>query len=87
MPRKYVTIEYFEYIEIKGSVTVDEFASKFGIPKEQAATWLAKWATKGYLVREKLGPEKRVGRRRGTYRTGSKWWGRLVYGASREDSQ
>jgi len=89
MPRTYIKIEYFQFIELKGSVTIDEFAKKFGLRRAYAATWLSKWTGKGYLTL--LPPKSRVryagkvGRPKGSgYRLGPKWWGELVYGASME---
>lgn len=91
MPRTYIKIEYFQYIEMKGSVTVDEFASKFGLKRDTAASWLSKWTGKGYL--KPLPPKSRirfageVGHPKGAgYSMGPKWWGELVYGASRDTS-
>ena len=58
MPR--VNIELFQYIELKGSVTVDDVVNKFGISKRSAATMLSRFTnykkegiTKHYLVYEK----------------------------------
>ena len=89
MPNPRITREYFEYIELKGSVTVDEFVAKFGIPKRSAAVWLSNWAGRGYLTQNP--PSKRVrmagevGRRPGGgYRCGPKWWGERMYGSSME---
>lgn len=91
MPRTYIKIEYFQYIEMKSSVTVDEFAQKMCISRAYAASWLSKWAGKGYLTRDRdesgdrssIG-RKRVGPRTGRYRVGPKWWGELAYGANKE---
>ncbi len=87
MPRTYIKIEYFQYIEMKGSVTIDEFVKKFGLPRASAAVWLSKWSGRGYLTqgprvnRFRFGGD--VGRpKRGGYRVGPKWWGELVYGSS-----
>lgn len=88
MPRTYVKIEYFEFIELRGTVTIDEFAAKFSLPRAQAATWLSKWTGRGYLTWEPPKSKIRfggdVGRPKGLgYSMGKKWWGELVYGASR----
>ena len=89
MPRTYIKIEYFQFIEMRGSVTIDEFKNKFGIPRAQAATWLSKWAGRGYLtwLQPKIGIRfsGERGRPRGSgYSVGPKWWGELVYGSSLE---
>lgn len=91
MPRNWITIEYFSYIELRGPVTAEEFAHKFGLPQSQAATWLSKWAGKGYLTREKAVGRSRIvvgkkkpGAKVGEYRIGPRWWGALVYGASKD---
>ena len=93
MPRTYVKAEYFQYIEKKGSVTVDDLAKRFGLSKEHAASWLSKWAGKRYLtlmprakgtsVKVKEGGKR--GRPRGPYGhyvIGPFWWGELVYDSS-----
>lgn len=89
IPRTYIKIEQFQYIELKGSVTIDEFARKFGLPKKSAAVWLSRWAGRGYLTQ---GPPKtrrrvagQIGRPKGGgYRLGPKWWGELAYGTGAE---
>ena len=85
--RVYIKTEYFEWIELKETVTIDEFATKFGLPRAQAATWLSKWSGRGYLTH--LPPKSgirmagEVGRPKGAgYSMGEKWWGDLVYGAN-----
>ena len=83
-----ITIEYFKYIEMREGVTIDEFVAKFGLPKKSAAVWLSKWAGWGYLTQDPPSSRIRmageIGRRAGgKYRTGPKWWGERVYGASR----
>lgn len=88
MPRTYIRIEYFEFIEKMGSVTVDEFASKFGLARKSAAVWLSSWAGRGYLTQElpksKMRMAGEMGRPKGGgYRIGPKWWGERVYGANR----
>ena len=90
MPRTYITIEYFEYIELKGSVTVDELAAKFGLARTSAAVWLSNWAGRGYLTQSPPKSKLRIagvmGRPRGGgYRIGPKWWGERVYGTSKEN--
>ena len=88
MPKTYITIEYFEYIELKGSVTIDEFAAKFGLARKSAAVWLSNWAGRGYLTQD---PPKRrirmageIGRPKGGgYRVGPKWWGERIYRSSK----
>ena len=87
MPRAYIKIEYFEFIELKGSVTIEEFAAKFGMPRNHAAIWLSKWKGKGYLAQEpppkKIRFAGEVGRPKGGgYTMGPRWWGELVYGSS-----
>lgn len=87
MPRTYIKIEYFEFIEKKGSVTIDEFANKFWIKRNSAASWLSTWAGKGYLksipVKGRVRFAGDVGRPKvAGYTIGQKWWGDLVYGAS-----
>ncbi len=85
VPRTYIKVEYFQWIELRGSITIDEFAAKFGIPRKHAAVWLSKWAGKGYLT---LLPRKQkfilAGERgrpkSGGYKLGPKWWGEMVYG-------
>ncbi len=89
MPRTYVKIEYFQYIELKGSVTIDQFVSKFGIKRAYAASWLSKWAGRGYLTqgppKSKIRMAGEVGRPRGGgYRIGPKWWGEMIFGSSAE---
>ena len=84
MPRTYIKTEYFEWIEIKGSVTIDEFAVKFGISKQYAGIWLSRWAGKGYLTllppKSKMRLAGHIGRPKGAgYRLGPKWWGEKVY--------
>ncbi len=88
MPRSYITIEYFEYIELKESVTIDEFAAKFGLARKSAAVWLSNWTRRGYLIHDppkrKIRMSGEMGRPKGGgYRIGLKWWGETVYGASR----
>ena len=89
MPRTYIKIEYFQWIEMRGSVTIDEFAGKFGLKRPYAATWLSKWTGKGYLTplppRSKVRYAGEVGRPKSAgCRLGPKWWGELVYGTSME---
>lgn len=92
MPRTYIKIEYFEFIEKMGSVTVEEFAQRMWISRAYAASWLSKWARKDYLTLEPYQGSTRTirkerGRPRGSlgrYRNGPKWWGELAYGANRE---
>ncbi len=86
MPRTYIKVEYFQYIEMKGSVTIDEFMKKFGLKRPYAATWLSKWTGKGYLAtlpsKKKIRYAGEVGRPKGGgYSMGPKWWGNMVYGA------
>ena len=79
-------MEYFQYIELKGSVTIDEFAKKFWMPRNSAAVWLSKWTGRGYLSHDAPKSRRRIGGQLGRpkgggYRLGDKWWGELVYGA------
>jgi len=64
MPR--MNYELFQYIELKGSVTVDDVVNKFGISKRSVATMLSRYTNfkkeevvKHYLVYEK-GDESRL---------------------------
>ena len=91
MPRTYIKVEYFQYIEQKGSVTVTEFSGKFGLPRGQAANWLSRWTGRGFLRFESYdgktkGRKRRlVGRpkdSRGRYYLGKNWWGELVHGSA-----
>lgn len=81
----YINREAFEYIEKRVSVTPEELAEKFGIKKASAASWLSKWASRGYLefVSVPIGGKRRVGRPKGCYKIGSLWWGRLVFNSER----
>ncbi len=86
MPRTYIRMEFFQYIELEESVTIDEFAAKFGISRNYAATWLSKWTGRGYLTH--LPPKSRtkmagdIGRPKGAgYSMGKKWWGEMVFGS------
>lgn len=83
MPRTYIKIEYFQFIQARGSVTIDEFAKKFSLPRASAAVWLSKWAGRGYLKQEYT--QERTGSpgrpRGGGYTLGDKWWGDLVHGS------
>lgn len=91
MPRTYIKVEYFRYIEMKGSVTVTDLSGKFGFPRAQAAVWLSKWVAKGYLVYKPYsGSSSRVTKRRGRgrpigsrgrYHLSNKWWGDLIHGS------
>lgn len=86
MPRTYIKVEYFQYIELVGSVTIDEFKDKFGLKRQYAATWLSKWAGRGYLARipskTRIRFAGEVGRPKcAGYSMGSKWWGELVHGS------
>ncbi len=89
MPRTNIKIEYFQFIELKGSVTIDEFKDKFGLKRDYAASWLSKWTGKGYLsilprVKTRIMAGE-VGRPvHGGYRLGKKPWGDLVYGSALE---
>lgn len=58
MPR--MNFELFQYIELKGSVTVDDIVEKLGMSKRSAATILSRFTNyekdgvvKHYLVHEK----------------------------------
>lgn len=89
MPRTYIKVEYFQFIELKGSVTIDEFVTKFGLPRKSAAVWLSNWTRRGYLTalprKKKFILAGERGRPAGGgYCLGPKWWGELVYGASME---
>ena len=89
IPRTYIKIEYFQFIEMRDSVTIDEFVGKFGIPRAHAAVWLSKWAGRGYLTQDPPKQKFRLAGERGRpkgggYRIGPKWWGELVYGSGLE---
>jgi hypothetical protein len=58
MGRAQIRREGFELIEVRTSVTPDEFAEKFGISLDTARHWLSRWTSKGYLKYVK--PEKGV---------------------------
>jgi len=82
--------EGFQLIEKRGSVTVGEFAKKFGIKKRSAATWLSKW-TNYYneargIVQHFLVHEKERGKQFGVYRTGPDWWGERYFDSAKEDT-
>ena len=91
MPVTYITREGFEYIEAiiertGHGVTAEEFAIKFGIKQNFAASWLSKWASKGYLkyvpteyVRVKSGHPGRSKGSMGQYVMGDHEWAELVY--------
>ena len=89
LPRTYVKAEYFQYIEQRGSVSVAEFALKFGLKKRSAATWLSNWVRRGYLKHvnspDYLKPVRLAGElgrpegSHGVYTMGEKWWGELIY--------
>lgn len=49
MPRVYIHMEGFEFVEARGTVSPEEFAQKFGIQVTSARSWLSKYAGKGYL--------------------------------------
>ena len=89
MPRTYIKVEYFQYIQLMEVVTIDQFAKKFGIPRKHAAVWLSKWAGKGYLTQDppvRMAGYVRQGRPAGGgYRLGKKWWGDLVHGSELAD--
>ena len=91
IPRTYIKIEYFQYIELVGSVTIDEFAVKFRLPKNSAAVWLSKWTGRGYLTDNTPKSRRRIGGQLGRpkgggYKIGPEWWGKLVYGADADFS-
>lgn len=73
--RPYAHREAFEFIELRGGVTVEEFALKFGILKSSAATWLSKKTSQGYLKWEQCENTGTPGRPKGRYVIGEKWWG------------
>ncbi len=91
MPRVYINYEAFELIEKLGSITAEELAKHIGVKHGSAATWLSRWAKKGYLRyvyspvhyskkrREKPGP-------RGYYVIGDKWWGDLAYDVNKDQA-
>lgn len=80
--------EAFRFIELKGAegVTAKELAEKLGLKERYAASWLSKWAKRGYLKHVPFSGHvpytfKRPwqgGRPKGSagrYVTGDKWWG------------
>ena len=78
----YINREGFQYIELRGSqgVTVRQFASKFGIQKDSAASWLSKWKALGYLKHQ-----RGQGRTEGYYYIDNSclWWGKKVFDSER----
>ncbi len=82
--RVYINYEAFEIIERNGSITPQELAKHIGVKVDSAASWLSKWASKGYL---KWVPDryvKRKGRPSGRYEIGKKWWGELSFDVDKE---
>lgn len=95
-----IHVEAFELIEQMGWMTPKELAKLTGIRRGTAATWLSKWANRGYL--EYIKDRKRRERKRvfgvfgtieykatgplGYYKiTGKcKWWGGLIYERDQE---
>lgn len=89
MPR--MNYELFQFIEMRGSVTVDEVAKKFGMSKRSTATVLSRFTNyekdrikKHYLIYEQdTVRRRRAGRfgpknvSQGRYRIGPDWWGEL----------
>ena len=80
----YVNREAFELIEQRGRITPMELAKALGLKKGSAATWLSRWASKGYLEyvpsheHQSRKKKKPVGSY-GYYKIGKKWWGELVF--------
>jgi len=66
-------------------VTPDQLAEKLGIKRASAASWVSKWASRGYLehVSEPRKGKGRVGQPKGHYKIGRLWWGRLVFDSER----
>lgn len=79
----FVNREAFQYVELQGEqgVTAQQLASKLGISKRSAATWLSKWAARGYLKHQ-----RGAWRKPGIYYMDNtcKWWGDKVFDSERE---
>lgn len=76
------SIQLFELIEKKGSVTADEVAAKFGIKRASAAVILSRWCSRGFLKLHRS--ERKVGERykpsSGSYSIGVLAWSDRFYG-------
>lgn len=84
MAKVYINWEAFQLIEKRKTITPDELAKAIGVKKHSAATWLSRWAKKGYLeyVRVHEHQSRKKGEEVGPYgyyRIGKRWWGELVY--------
>ena len=92
MPKVYINYEAFELIERRGKITARELAKHIGVKESSAATWLSKWAKRGYLtwvprVDKPKKHTKKPGRpigSGGSYRLGEKWWGGLAYDVNKD---
>lgn len=77
-----ISIQLFELIEKRGSVSVDDVVEKFGIPHRSAATVLSRWCGKGFLALER--PKRVIGERykprAGKYKIGPLAWSDRFYG-------
>lgn len=83
--RVYVNREAFELIEQRGHITPGELAKVLGMKKHSAASWLSRWANKGYLeyVPSHEHQSKKKGEPIGAYGyykvSMKKWWGEFVF--------
>ena len=84
--RVYVNHEAFELIEKRRTITPKELAKAIGIKEHSAATWLSKWASRGYLVyvHSHTRQSRKAGKPVGSYgyytiTNKCRWWGELVY--------
>lgn len=83
-PGSHLNREAFEYIELKGTVTVDQLAGKLGLTKKAAGSWLSRWVHAGYLAHGEAKHAGMKGRPRATYIIGHKWWGEKVFASERD---
>lgn len=83
MSNRNISIEGFQLIEHRGTVSPDEFADKFRIKLQSARTWLSRWASRGYLTfipSDDYSSRRKPGRPGGgRYKIGVKEWGNLYY--------
>lgn len=90
--KTYVNREAFELIEQRTHITPGELAKALGIKKHSAATWLSRWANRGYLEYVHSGHVRHHKREHagayGYYKVSmKKWWGVLVYESERIDTE
>lgn len=82
--KTYINYEAFEFIERQGSTTPTVLAKHFGTKVDSAASWLSKWATRGYLEWVPGPYEKKRGRPGGCYKIGKKWWGDIAFDVNKD---